>query len=190
MKRIFLISGEARNGKDTLADIMIKKLNGKSIKIAMADYLKYMTNKYYGWNGEKDEKGRTILQQLGTEKIRDDLGWDTFHVERVCQDIKVIEDRYDYIFIPDVRFKNEMYYTMAKFPYNTTSIRIHRMNFESPLTEEQRQHRSEVDLLDFKHDFEIFSESGLCRIEEQVDLVLGDLIKKMNMDKFYEQYCS
>ena len=188
MKQIFLISGEARNGKDTVADIMMDKLDGKSIKIAMADYLKYMAAKYYGWNGEKDVRGRTILQQLGTEKIRDDLNWSTFHVERVCQDIKIIEDRYDYIFIPDVRFKNEMYYTMAKFPYNTTSIRVSRLGFESPLTEEQQQHRSEVDLLDFKHDYEIFSESGLGKVEDQIDVVLGDLIKELNVDKFFSQY--
>ncbi len=189
MKQIFLISGEARNGKDTIADIMMKKLDGKSIKIAMADYLKYMAAKYYKWDGEKDEQGRTILQQLGTERIRDELGLDTFHVERVCQDIKIIEDRYDYIFIPDVRFKNEMYYTMAKFPYNITSIRVHRLDFESPLTEDQKKHRSEIDLLDFKHDYDIYSESGLDMVEKQVDSLLGDMIKQLNMEKFYNQYC-
>lgn len=188
MIRIFLISGEARNGKDTLADIMMSKLNGRSTKIAMADYLKYIAIKHCDWNGEKDEKGRTLIQELGTEKIREGLGWDTFHVERVCQDIKIIEDRYDYIFIPDVRFKNEMWYTMAKFPYNTTSIRVHRLGFESPLTEEQKKHRSEIDLLDFKHDYEMFSDSGLDRVEEQIDLVLGDLINELNREMFFKQY--
>ena len=64
MKKIFLISGNAQNGKNALADIMAKKLNGKSINIAMADYLKYMAYKYYGWDGNKDEKGRSILQCL------------------------------------------------------------------------------------------------------------------------------
>lgn len=190
MKKVFLISGFARSGKDTLADIMMKKLNGKSIKIAMADYLKYMATKYYGWDGKKDEKGRSILQWLGTDRIREELNLDTFHVRRVCEDIKIIEDMYDYIFIPDVRFKNEMYYTMAKFPEQTTSIRVHRLGFESPLTEEQKQHRSEIGLLDFKHDYDMYSESGLDNLEKAVDDVLGDLIKELNMDKFYEQYCS
>lgn len=188
MKRIFLISGFARNGKDTLADIMMKKLNGKSTKIAMADYLKYIAKKHYDWNGEKDEEGRTIIQELGTERIREELNLDTFHVERVCQDIKIIENRYDYIFVPDVRFKNEMWYTMAKFPYNVTSIRIHRLGFESSLTEEQKQHKSEIDLLDFKHDYDIYSKGGLDEVEDQVDLILGDMIKNLNMDTFFNQY--
>ena len=183
-----MISGEARHGKDTVADIMMSHLEGRSIKIAMADYLKYMATKYYGWDGKKDLKGRTTLQQLGTERIRDELGMDTFHVERVCQDIKIISDRYDYIFIPDVRFKNEMWYAMSKFPYNTTSIRVHREDFENNLTHEQRQHRSEVDLLEFEHDYYISSKTGLDQVEEQIDLVLGDMIKELNMDTFFSQY--
>lgn len=185
---IFLISAKAQHGKDTTADIMMKKLNGKSTKIAMADYLKYIAQRYYDWNGEKDEVGREILQRLGTDKIREQLGWDTFHVERVCQDIKIIEDRYDYVFIPDVRFKNEVYYTQAKFPYNTTTIHIERLGFESPLTKEQQQHRSENDLNGFTYDYKIKSESGLNKLEEQIDLILGDFIKDLNMNKFYTQY--
>ena len=185
---IFLISAKARHGKDTTADLMMKKLNGKSVKIAMADYLKYIAQRYYGWDGKKDEAGRQILQRLGTDRIREQLNFDTFHVERVCQDIKIIEDRYDYVFIPDVRFKNEVYYTQAKFPYNTTTIHIERLGFESPLTEEQQHHRSENDLNGFTYDYEIKSESGLDKLEEQIDLVLGDFIKELNMKKFYEQY--
>lgn len=187
---IVLIGGLARHGKDSLADIMISKLDGKSVKIAMADYLKFIATKYYGWNGEKDEEGRNLLQYLGTDKIREKLGWDTFHVERVCQDIKIIEDTYDYVFIPDARFKNEIYYTQAKFPYNTTTIHVERLGFDSPLTEEQKKHRSENDLEGFQYDYEIKSGNGLDILEQQVDLVLGDFIKELNMKKFYTQYCS
>lgn len=187
---IFLISGRAQNGKDSLADILMNKLDGKSIKIAMADYLKFMATKYYGWDGNKDEKGRSLLQWLGTDKIREELGWETFHVERVCQDIKIIENEYDYVFIPDVRFKNEMYYTQAKFPYDTTTVHIERLGFDSPLTEEQQKHKSENDLVGFTYDYEIKSESGLDKLEEQVDIVLGDLISEFNQKRFYKQYAS
>ncbi len=187
---IFLIGGKARHGKDSLADIIMKKLNGKSVKIAMADYLKFIAKQYYGWDGAKDVEGRYLLQRLGTDKIRDQLGWDTFHVERVCQDIKIIEDTYDYVFIPDARFKNEMFYTQAKFPYNTTTLHVERLGFESPLTDEQQRHKSENDLEGFIYDYEIKSGDGLDKLEDQVDLVLGDFIKELNMKKFYNQYSS
>lgn len=180
MKRIFLLSAPARSGKDTVADIMMEKLNGKSIKIAMADYLKFMAAKYYNWDGRKDNLGRSILQGLGTDKIRDEIGWQTFHVERVCQDIEIIKNDYDYIFIPDVRFKDEMYYTMAKFPENTTTIRVERLDFENNLTLKQKKHRSETGLSDFVHDHNLFCREGLDKVEEEIDSVLGDLIYELN----------
>lgn len=180
MKKIFLLSAPARSGKDTVADIMMGKLDGKSIKIAMADYLKFMAKTYYGWDGEKNLRGRSLLQQLGTDKIRDEMGWQTFHVERVCQDIEVIKDDYDYIFIPDVRFKDEMYYTMAKFPENTTTIRVERLDFENNLTLKQKKHRSETGLSDFVHDHNLFCREGLDKVEEEIDSVLGDLIYELN----------
>lgn len=179
---IFTFSGKGRNGKDTVADIMMERLEGRSVKIAMADYLKFMANKYYGWNNKKDKKGRTVLQKLGTERIRDELGLETFHVERVCQDIKIISDMYDYVFIPDVRFRNEVYYTKAKFPDCVTTIHVERLNFKSPLTIEQQNHRSENDLNNFKFDYYIKSDSGISNVEKQVDLVLDDLINKLNKD--------
>ncbi len=187
---IFLISGKARNGKDSVADIMMKKLDGKSTKIAMADYLKYIAKRHYGWSGEKDEDGRSLIQYLGTERIREELNWDTFHVERVCQDIKIIENRFDYVFIPDVRFRNEVYYTQAKFPDNVTTIHVERLDFKSPLTEEQQNHRSERDLDGFTFDYNIKSGNGLDKLEEQIDLVLDDLISELNQKKFFTQYTS
>lgn len=186
--QIITLSGKAQNGKDTVADIMMKKLDGKSIKIAMADYLKFMAKKYYGWDGKKNEKGRHILQRLGTERIREELGLDVFHVKRVCEDIKIIENKYDYVFIPDARFKNEIHYTKAKFPYSVTTIHVERLNFESPLTKEQQNHRSERDLDDFKFDYYIKSDTGLDKVEEQVDKVLGGLIFKLNKEKFFKHY--
>ena len=185
---IFLISGFARSGKDSTADIINNLLGGRSTKIAMADYLKYIAKKYYKWNGEKDKEGRTLLQLLGTERIREELDWQTFHAERVCQDIRIIEKDFDYIYIPDIRFRNEIHYTRAIFPYNTTTIRVNRLGFESPLTEEQKKHKSEIDLIGFKHDYELCSGDGLDNLEKEIKDVLGDLLKKLNSKAFQETY--
>ena len=176
MKQIFLISGKARHGKDTLADLLIEELNGKSIKIAMADYLKYIATKYYGWNGQKDEVGRTILQTLGTNKIREELGWETFHAKRVCQDIEIIKKDYDYIFVPDCRFRNEILYTQAMFPYNTVTIRVVREGFENDLTEEQKSHRSEMELNEFPHDYRVCSSGGIDNLKKSIYEVMGGFI--------------
>ena len=182
---IFLISGEAFNGKDTLADILMKKLKGKSAKMSFAGYLKDIARKYYGWDGTKDDYGRCLLQYLGTERIREELGWEDFHVRRVCEDIKIIENDYDYILIPDARFRNEIYYTKSQFPDDVTSIHIERLNYKSPLTREQQNHKSENDLINFTgFDYEIKNEEGLDNLEKEADLKLGDLIKELNRVKY------
>lgn len=190
LKQIYLISGKAQNGKDSTADIMMKYLDGKSIKIPFAKYLKIICKDYFNWSGEKDEIGREILQKTGTELIRDKLGWQNFHANRVYEDIKIAENEYDYFLIPDTRRRNEIYYIQTMFPYNTTTIRVERLGFKSPLTEEQLKHISETDLDNFKFDYYIKSESGLDNLENEIlRVVFNKENKEYEMKKFFDRYC-
>lgn len=168
MKQIYLISARAREGKDSTADIMMKYLDGKCIKVSFADYLKTIAIKYFNWDGDKGEQGRTLLQFVGTDLIRDKLGWQNFHVNRIAEDIKIAENEFDYFLIPDTRRKNELYFMQAMYPDKVTSIRIERLNFKSPLTKEQQLHISETDLDNFNFDFNIKSESGLDNLEREI----------------------
>jgi hypothetical protein len=172
LKQIFLISARAREGKDSTADIMMKYLDGKCIKVSFADYLKTIATKYFNWDGDKGEQGRTLLQYIGTDLIRDKIGWQNFHVNRVYEDIKIAENQFDYFLIPDTRRKNEIFYMKAMFPDLVTTIRVDRLNFESPLTKEQQIHISETDLDSFNFDFHIRSESGLDNLETEIKKVL------------------
>ena len=190
MKQIYLISGKAQNGKDSTADIMMKYLDGKSIKIPFAKYLKIICKDYFNWSGEKDEIGREILQKTGTELIRDKLGWQNFHANRVYEDIKIAGEAYDYFFVPDTRRKNEIYYLQAMFPDKVTTIRVERLGFKSPLTEEQLKHISETDLDNFKFDYYIKSESGLDNLEGEIlRVIFGKENKDYEMRKYFREYC-
>lgn len=190
LKQIYLISGKAQNGKDSTADIMMKYLDGKSIKIPFAKYLKIICKDYFNWSGEKDEIGREILQKTGTELIRDKLGWQNFHANRVYEDIKIAGEAYDYFFVPDTRRKNEIYYLQAMFPDKVTTIRVERLGFKSPLTEEQLKHISETDLNNFKFDYYIKSESGLDNLENEIlRVVFNKENKEYEMKKFFDRYC-
>jgi hypothetical protein len=177
LKQIFLISAKAQNGKDSTSDIMMKYLDGKSTKVSLARDLKSICQEYLGWDGSKNELGREILQKTGTDKIRKEFGWEVFHAHRVYETIKIIEDAYDYIFVPDTRFRNEVFYLQAMFPDKVTTIRVKRNNFISPLTKEQQIHISETDLDDFKFDYYIKSDSGLNNLEK---VVLNEIISKIN----------
>lgn len=179
MKKIIIISGKAQNGKDSTADILMDQLKGTSIKLSYADYLKLIAKKFFGWDGKKDEKGRSTLQFVGTDLIREKLGMENFHVNRVCEDIKIAENQFDYFFIPDARRKNEIYFTQAMFPDAVTTIRVSRKNFKSPLTYKQQNHISEIDLDNFKFDYNIESQSGLGSLRneviELVKIIEGDV---------------
>ena len=62
--KVILLSGKARSGKDTAAEVIIKNYNG--LPFAFADDVKNIAYKYFGWYGEKDELGRKLLQDIGT----------------------------------------------------------------------------------------------------------------------------
>jgi hypothetical protein len=186
LKQIFLIAGKAQNGKDSTADILMKHLNGKSKRLSFANYLKIICKDLFEWNGEKDDKGRSTLQFVGTDLIRDKLGWQEFHVNRICEDIKIAENEYDYFLIPDARRKNEIYYTQAMFPDKVTTIRVERFGFKSPLTKEQQKHISETDLDNFKFDYYIKSESGLDNLENEIlEVIFNKENKDYKMKKYF-----
>lgn len=57
------ITGKAGSGKTSLAEVL--ETQGYTMK-AFAEPLKYIAKSWFNWNGEKDEKGRKLLQDLGS----------------------------------------------------------------------------------------------------------------------------
>ncbi len=165
MKKIILISGKAEHGKTTLANILKEKLEEKGNKVVItryALYLKEIAKKYCDWNGNKDQVGRELLQKLGTEVIRQKLNKPLFHVGRICEDIEITQDYYDYVIIDDVRYENEVYYPITVFGKDKVyTIRVNRYDklnggmvpFINSLTDEQKKHISETSLDNFSFDY-------------------------------------
>lgn len=167
--KIITISGQARHGKNATADIIKEKLIQQGQRVLIinyADYLKFLAKQYYGWNGEKDEAGRTLLQQLGTEKVRKKSP--NFWVDTVIRTVNVLADDFDYVLIPDSRFKNEIDRFIKK-GYNVTSIHVERLNFDNGLTEEQKKHPSETALNNY--DFDIILEADtLDELKNKIEI--------------------
>ncbi|EPY2277886.1 hypothetical protein ACXAT3_002637 [Clostridium sporogenes] len=181
MKKIFILSGKARAGKNSTSEIMKKHLEyygDKCLEIAYGDYLKFIAKQYLNWNGKKDRKGRQLLQYLGTEKVRKGLNMPNYWVERVIDTIKIVGDEYKYIFITDARFPNEIELIKQAFPNIVETIRVSRKDFINPLTEEQQKHISEIALDDYKFDYSIESENGLDNLKIKI-LEIFKFIKPM-----------
>lgn len=145
---IITISGKARHGKDTSAKIIKKILEEKGkrpLKINYADFLKYLAAQYLNWDGKKDAAGRTILQQLGNEKVH---RFPTFWVDTAINIAKLFEDDYDYVIIADSRFPHDITRWIDE-GYKIVPIHVERLNFDNGLTAAQKKHPSETALDNF-----------------------------------------
>ena len=152
--KVIAISGKAESGKDTIAKEikrLLEEQNYKVMIIHFADVLKFACHQYFGWNGEKDEYGRTLLQQVGTEmrEKNNPSMWVTITEELILG----IGVEFDWVIVPDVRFKKEI--DMLTREFNCISVRVLRQDIDSygeinvhknHLTDEQRAHKSECDL--------------------------------------------
>lgn len=126
---------------------------GKKVKVLhYADMLKYVAEKYFDWDGQKNEEGRTLLQKLGTDIARnkDNDYW----VRMLAYTAEMFFTDYDYIIIPDCRFPNEIeYWQKGVNCEDIISVRITRDGYISELTEEQQEHPSETALDNYDFDY-------------------------------------
>lgn len=180
MKKIILVSGKARSGKNTLADYLKEKLEAKGNVVVIDMFAKYI--KYYctqmGWNGEKNEHWRGVLQNLGTEVIKEKLNYKSFHAKRLAEDIQILSEQFgvDYFIIADTRFRDEIYTIKAMFPDDVITVNVVRLGLKSNLTEKQLKHKSENDLNGFKFNYNIFVQDGIQHLYDESDRTLKSIL--------------
>ena len=172
--RVILISGSARFGKDSVAFIMkelLEKQKKKVLIIHYADNLKLFAKNYFGWSGQKDQKGRELLQWLGTDVVR--KNYEDTWVDMIVALLKGIKTLYDYVIIPDVRFPNEIDKMCDNF--DCITIRIIRPNFDNGLTDEQKKHPSETALDNYPMEYELINDGDLEKLLETTKTFLKNI---------------
>ncbi len=153
---IYIIGGKAKHGKDTFSAYLkvVYERHGKKVIITqLAKHIKYYAREMTGWDLSEETKPREFLQQLGTGVIRQKLKKDDLFIKRMIDDIEIFSYFYDAIIISDVRLKKEIYDLKKAYP-NIKVIHIVRPDFDNGLTEEQKNHPTEIDLDDF-NEFDI-----------------------------------
>ena len=179
MKQTIILSGKSGSGKDITAQYMREALEKKGKRVLLihyADALKWFLRDFMNWDGKKDEIGRTLLQQVGTELVRvnNPDAW----VNCVIELVKGFGNKFDYILIPDTRFPNEIEaWKDTGFKY--TSLRVDRYNkdmtpFDNGLTEEQKNHLSEIALDNYQFDFEICN-TDISKFTEDLEYFFNEL---------------
>ena len=166
--RVYLVCGKARHGKDTFSSYLkdaYEKDGKKLIVTQLSKYIKYYAREMTGWNLTDDDKPRELLQQLGTNIIREKLGKEDLFINRIIDDIEIFSCFYDAIVISDVRFKKEVDDLRKAFP-DLVAIHINRPNFDNGLTPEQKMHKTEIDLDDYDKFDERIVNTTLKKLEK------------------------
>ena len=122
---VVLISGRIGSGKSALASYMSQcfEVKGLNVKIFNFAYsLKLISKKVFGWDGEKDEKGRVFLQDLGKSVRKLNPDYWVQNTQMVIENDKKYP--FDVIIIDDWRYPNESE-VLEKDPINVVyKIRI------------------------------------------------------------------
>lgn len=180
LKKIIIVSGKARHGKDTICSYIkevCEESNLKVINLSFGSYIKEYVKKITGWDGSEETKEtvRSVLQQVGTEVVRDNID-ENFFVKRLMDDIKVYSYFFDIVTVSDARLVNEIEIPKSVFE-NVVSINVIRTNFESNLSLTEQKHRTETGLDNYNnYDYKIVNNGTLEELKQKVkDLIEGEL---------------
>ena len=169
--KIYIMCGKAKHGKDTFSAYLrdvYEKNNKKVIVTQLSKYIKYYAREMTGWDLSEESKPRELLQQLGTGVIREYLNKEDLFINRMIEDIDVFSCFYDAIIISDVRLKKEINDLRKVFP-ELVCVQVFRPDFDNGLTEEQKNHKTEIDLDDFD-DFDVkIINTTLEKLEESAE---------------------
>lgn len=180
--KIYLISGPARNGKDTIGDFLEEEYKKRGVKVCrsqIAKYLKLYIKDYFGWDGTEEAKPRELLQRLGTDVIREKLNKPRFFVDRTIEDIDILSHFFDVMIISDIRFPIEILGIKEKFN-DVVTINVKRINYETELTSTQQHHKTETALNDFR-DYDYFL------INDTLDKLKKDVINIVSKEEENEK---
>jgi len=174
---IYIVGGKARHGKDTVS-ALIKEIyeeeNKKVLNLQYSSYIKEYAKKITDWDGSEETKPRELLQQLGTEVIRQNIDFN-FFVKRIIGDLKVYSFFFDVLTISDARAKIEFDVPKKELD-NVISIKVTRPDFDNGLSEEQKNHFTEIDLDDYdKFDYVIINDGTFEDLYDKVREIIKEV---------------
>lgn len=147
--------GLAGSGKDTAAKALIK-LGYR--RLAFADELKSLAF-YFGWDGEKNEAGRTLLQELGMAARRYNA---RFWIQYLNKQIVREQLKEPFVFT-DVRFQNEVDYIRSK---DGIIVRIVRPG------QIAENHESELKQSEVAADIEIVNDGSIEDLHNKIRAII------------------
>lgn len=177
MEKLYVLAGKARQGKDTVAEIMedfYKKQGKKVIRLAYGTSPKQYGKILSNWDGKDETKPRTLLQEIAIESRKVNPG---YIVKRMEEDINILSNYFDIIIITDSRMPEELAMPKEKFK-ESVFIKVTRPNFISPLKPSEKTSIIETSLDNYEdYDYIIENEGTLEELRIKVEkLIKGETL--------------
>lgn len=174
--KIYMIGGKARHGKDTLAANMKKyfeEYGEKTCIVQISSHIKHFAINYFGWDGKEETKPRSLLQKIGTEIVREKMNKPLFFINRLKDDLDVLENLFDVAIVSDIRLPLEFEEIKKDYP-DAVKIHVVRPDLVSSLSKEEQKHITET-ALDNYHDYDI---EIINTSLEQMDEAAREIVKE------------
>ena len=186
---VVLVAGKAGSGKSTVSEILdqkLKELGMDNLQYGFADPIKYVAKAFFGWDGQKDEKGRRLLQQIGAVGREYDQNiWVKHFLNQLDRRAGMFPK--NFALISDWRFPNELAYLQSNPLLDIVTIRVFgRGGLEGETSldvSENSLPEADTESLQKEteqpyYDFTIENNVDLEILKAKLDLVLGQLKKQ------------
>lgn len=144
--KIYLIVGKAKCGKNTFGSYLREELKNYGYKpcvVGITAPLYHYAQNYFDWNPNTDDKPREFLQKMGTEIIKEKLGKKTFLLDRLKEDMDIMQEFFDIFIVTDVRYPEEIEYFKEKYE-DVCTVKLIRTDYDDYLTSDERKHITET----------------------------------------------
>lgn len=176
--KIIMINGKKGSGKDTLADLIMCYLIKHGVKVGKipnAEYVKTIATTMYGWDGNKDAKGRKLLIDITNAGYN----YENHFFERITY-YKALNNKLDVLIIPDWRYQSTYRYLRDKETGNVHTIRVSRKETtkDNPLLDNDI---SETGLDKFPFDLYILNNGSIDELDRKIE----PLLRQLNIVSMY-----
>jgi hypothetical protein len=123
---LILLSGKAGAGKTTVADLLGGRLikDGlQCLRYSFSNPIKHIAKSFIGWNQEKDDRGRKLLQDIGNVGRSYDIDFLCKHLINFLDKSKEMFP-YNFIFVDDWRFPNEAEFFKKNPMFEVVKVRV------------------------------------------------------------------
>jgi hypothetical protein len=158
-------------GKTTAADYLVERYGFR--KYALADPIKQIATESFGWHGAKDDRGRRLLQEIGTVgRNYDPELW----LDRFAQ--RITADDGDQLVVDDLRLTREVEYLERLGFACVQIVRAPELITTLPPEMARQHHETEVELERLGFGYRLENNGTFEELFGQIDALMTDLSQK------------